>query len=54
MENFSIETNFEKEKHKRMIDECQDIDEVKKVAKQLIDSFYTNKEFIRELLFKAL
>jgi hypothetical protein len=54
MENFSIETNFEKEKYKRMIEECRDINELKKVTKQLIDAFYTNKEFIRELLFKAL
>jgi hypothetical protein len=50
----NIERKFESEKYKRLVTDCNDIDEIKRVTLQLIDSYYSNAQFIQELLFKQL
>jgi hypothetical protein len=52
--DMNIERKFESEKYKRLVTDCNDIDEIKRVTLQLIDSYYSNAQFIQELLFKQL
>jgi hypothetical protein len=50
----SLEKSFEKEKYKRIVNECDNIDDIKRVTLQLIDAYFSNVQFIQNLLFKQL
>jgi hypothetical protein len=50
----SLEKSFEREKYKRIVNECDNIDDIKRVTLQLIDAYFSNVQFIQNLLFKQL
>ena len=50
----SLEKSFAKEKYKRIVNECDNIEDIKRVTLQLIDAHYSNVQFIQDLLFKQL
>jgi|LakMenE18May11ns_1017448.scaffolds.fasta_scaffold8655051_2 hypothetical protein len=50
----SLEKSFEREKYKRIVNECDNIDALKLVTLQLIDAYFSNVQFIQNLLFKQL
>ena len=56
MDNLSLSfsASFDKEKFKRAVQDADQIEDLKLVTCQLIDSFYTQREFIRSLMEKSL
>ena len=49
-----LQSAIQKEYFKRTIDDCEDLEQLKEITKSLIDSFYANKEQIRQLYFNNL
>jgi len=47
-----LTTAFTKESMRRQLDECQDIEQLRKVAKMLLSAYFASKKMIGTLLLK--